>query len=204
MGGEEPVSALPQPGPLADIYARAYAQRAPLLSQRRSLTRRSASRATALALLGFAAAISAAVTIPTIFGLQSFTVLSGSMEPAIGTGDVIVVRKIEPLEAKIGDVVTFRSPDEPTKMITHRVVKVDVSSGLVRFVTRGDANTGSERWSVRSEGVVGRVEYRVPKLGYATRPLSGRLGRLGLLVIPAVLLGILELRRIWRTEPDTK
>jgi signal peptidase I len=198
------MSALPQPSPLSDLYARAYVQRVALQTTRSSLSRRTAARAAGLALLGFAAAIAAAVTIPTIFGLQSFTVLSGSMEPAIGTGDVIVVQKIEPLEARIGDVVTFRSPDEPTKMITHRVVAVDASSGLVRFITRGDANTGGERWSIRSDGVIGRVEYRVPKLGYVPSPLGGRFGRLGFLVIPAVLLGILELRRIWQTEPETR
>ena len=48
-------------------------------------------------------------------GSRRFAVLSGSMEPTIATGDVVVVDKIAPLEARVGDVVTFRSPENPAQ-----------------------------------------------------------------------------------------
>ena len=189
-------------GSASELYAVAYA-RSPVARSPRVSTRR-LGRLAALAALGFAAAIALAVTVPTLLGLQSFTVLSGSMEPAIGTGDVVVVRKIDPLDARVGDVVTFRSPDDPTRMITHRVRRIEASGGLARFVTQGDANTGSEEWTVPTNGVIGRVEYRVPKLGYVTSRVSSTLGRFAFLVVPAVLLAVIELRRIWRTDPQKR
>jgi hypothetical protein len=68
----------------------------------------------------------------------------------------------------------------------------------VRFVTRGDANTGVERWAVAKNGTIGRVEYRVPKLGYVANRVGSRLGRFTFIVVPALLLALSELWRIWR------
>jgi hypothetical protein len=65
------------------------------------------------------------------------------------------------------------------------------------IVTKGDANTGVERWSIPLGGTVGRVEFDIPKLGYATMHAGGRLGRLGLVAVPAFLLGLYELKRLW-------
>ena len=179
-----------------DAYLRTAVRRSRLVLRRRVL------RILGFLALGFAAAVAAAVTVPVAFGFQSFTVLSGSMEPAIGTGDVVVVRRIAPLDATIRDVVSFRSPDDPAKVITHRVTGMRVVGDSVNFVTRGDANTGSERWAVPTSGTIGRVEYRIPKLGYVTNRIGSPFGRLGFLVVPAILLAIFELRRIWRPTPD--
>ena len=137
------------------------------------------------------------MTVPMAFGYRGFVVLSGSMEPAIGTGDAVLMDSISPLDARVGDVVSFRSPDDPTRMVTHRVVSMLASGGAVQFVTKGDANTGVERWSVPADGVIGRVQYRVPKLGYITNRLGSRFGRFAFLVVPALLLGVMEVRRIW-------
>ena len=189
------MSAVPHPSPLSDAYAKAWRTRT-----RRSALRRLA-RVVAFALVGFALATAAAATVPTLFGFQSFAVLSGSMEPAIGTGDIVVVRKIAPLDAKIGDVVTFRSPDDPGRLVTHRATSIQASGDTVTFVTRGDANTGVERWSIAASGTIGKVEYRIPKLGYVTNRVGSRFGRVAFLVLPALVLAVSELRRIWRAEP---
>jgi signal peptidase len=146
--------------------------------------------------LGFAATIVAAITLPALAGYQVLTVLSGSMEPALRTGDVIVESKVSPGELRIGDVVTFREPDS-SRLITHRVRAVSIWGGSAHVTTRGDANTGVERWSIPVDGTVGRVEYRVPKVGYVTNRVGSRFGRLALLVVPALLLCLWELKRIW-------
>lgn len=150
------------------------------------------------AVAGLGLGLAAAATVPALFGYQSLTVLSGSMEPTVHTGDVVVVERIAPTEARIGDVVSFRDPEDPTRVLTHRVRELRVEGGTVRFVTKGDANTGTERWQVASGGTIGRVAYRLWALGYALHWLQGRLARLVLLVIPALLLGLHEIRRIWR------
>jgi signal peptidase I len=145
-----------------------------------------------------------AVTVPFFFGIKSLTVLSGSMEPTIHVGDIVVVRQISPLDARIGDVVTFRDPAERDKLITHRVRKMSVADSVVSFETKGDANTSVERWKIGTDGTIGLVMYRVPKLGYALFYVHGTLGRLLLVVVPALLLGGYEIWRIWRPlRPET-
>jgi signal peptidase I len=100
--------------------------------------------------------------------------------------------------AVAGQVITFRDPDGGDRLITHRVRTVSVDKGLVSFVTRGDANNAEEEWHVRPDGQVGLVTHRIPLLGYALQHLSGREGPLLLITLPCLLLGALELRRIWR------
>ena len=195
------MSAVPQAsGGHADAYRQAYASagmRARALQRRPRILRLAAYAACA-----FCLGIAAAVTVPSLVGYQSFTVLSGSMEPTISTGDVVVVAKIVPLEAQAGDVVTFPSPEDPSRVLTHRVRSVEAVGGTVRFVTRGDANTGVERWTVPADGVIGRVSYRIPKLGYVANRVGSRFGRFAFLVLPALLLAGMELRRIWRPRNE--
>ncbi|MGH2744202.1 MAG: signal peptidase I [Spirillospora sp.] len=149
-----------------------------------------------------AVGVALAVGLPHAFGFKSFTVMSGSMEPAIGTGAVVVERPIAPREARVGDVVTFKDPEGGERLITHRVKSVRLRGGTARFVTKGDANNAVERWSVPAGGSIGRVAYDVPKVGYAMAYAGGRHGRILLIALPALLLAAFEVARIWRPERD--
>lgn len=140
-----------------------------------------------------------AVVAPYATGGRSYTVLSGSMEPQVRTGDVVGEERISAVQMRSGDVVTFQDPDEPGRMITHRVRSVREQGGSVDVVTKGDANNTTERWSMAADGHLGRVQYRVAKVGYALVFLRGPVGILLLVVLPALALGVLELRRIWST-----
>jgi signal peptidase I len=148
--------------------------------------------------LGAGATLALAIAAPIVMGWRPLAVLSGSMAPALDTGDEIVVRPITPVELRVGDIVTFNDSSRRDVLVTHRVRDVRVVGKTVHVVTRGDANTGSERWSVAARGHVGRVAYRVPKLGYLTVQAGTPLGRILLLVIPALLLAACEIRRVWR------
>lgn len=151
--------------------------------------------------LGFAVAIALAVTIPSIaLGYRSLAVLSGSMAPALQPGDLVVDSQITPLEARVGDIVSFRDPQREQQLVTHRVREIRIVGARAFFVTQGDANTGVERWTIPVGGTLGRVEYRIPNLGHLTNRLGDRAGRIALVVIPAFLLCLLELWRIWRPE----
>lgn len=152
----------------------------------------------AWATLGAGAALGVAVAAPVAVGWRSLAVLSGSMAPTLQTGDEIVIRPVAPLALRVGDVVTFNDPSRGHVLVTHRVRDVRVAGAAVHVVTRGDANGGSERWSVAAGGRVGRVAYRLPKVGYVTVAAGGPLGRLLLVVVPAILLGACEIWRVWR------
>jgi signal peptidase I len=145
-----------------------------------------------------------AAVAPQLAGFRSFTVRSGSMTPAIETGDVVVTKPISPLAARVGDVVTFVDPDGTGKLFSHRVQSVRAVGDEVAFVTRGDANTSTERWRVPADGSVGRVAYRIPKIGYALSWVDSPPARLALIAIPALLLLWAALLRIWRPAGEAR
>jgi signal peptidase I len=158
----------------------------------------------AWATLGGGAALGVAVAGPIALGWRPLVVLSGSMTPALHTGDEIVVKPVAPVALRVGDVVTFDDASRGHVLVTHRVRDVRVVGPTVHVVTRGDANDGVELWSVAAGGRVGRVAYRVPKLGYVTVAAGTPLGRILLVVVPAILLGASEIRRVWRPRDRTQ
>jgi signal peptidase I len=161
---------------------------------------RAALRFLAATVTGFAIGIALALAAPLAFDARPLVVLSGSMEPALGTGDVSVVRSIAPLDARPGDIVTFRDPDNAERLITHRVRAMRAQGDAVVFRTRGDANNVSERWRVPASGEIGRVIYRIPKLGWVLSYARSK-GLFVLLLGGALaLLLVLELTAIWRPE----
>jgi signal peptidase I len=147
--------------------------------------------------LGFAVCLTATIALPTLFGYRALTVVSGSMEPTVETGSVVLDKVIAPLEANPGDVVTFPDPTRDGRLVTHRLRSRRVDGALAYMVTKGDANDAVERWTVPVDGRIGRVAYQVPKLGYARALISTRMLRLGLLGA-ALAFGALLLLDVWR------
>jgi hypothetical protein len=73
-------------------------------------------------------------------------------------------------------------------------------AGKLAFATRGDANTGVEKWSVARGGLVGRYAFRVPHAGRIARyAATAPLRVLG--VLAAFTLAADVLRRVWRRQP---
>jgi signal peptidase I len=150
--------------------------------------------------LGVAIGIVGIVVAPSLFGGRSLTVMSGSMEPALGVGDVVINRRVSPAEVRVGDIVTFSDPEGTGKLITHRVRQLRIVDGAAHVVTKGDNTNAVERWDIPAAGSLGRVEYRVPLLGFLVFWLHGPLASIGLIVVPALALAGFELWRIWRPK----
>lgn len=164
---------------------------------------RAAAVLVAYAFAGLAIGTAVVAGGPVLVGMRSFAVLSGSMEPVLSTGDVVVDEPIGPRQVRVGDVVTFADPDHRGRRITHRVRSVRITGARARFVTKGDANDSAERWEMDADGRLGRVLYRVPSVGYLVARLGDPRAKLALIVVPAALLALLELVRIWRPrEPE--
>jgi signal peptidase len=113
------------------------------------------------------------------FGLRAYlrteypllAVASGSMEPALNVGDLIVVQgglAVDDIVANYvtGDVIVFYRPNGATDLIVHRAVEVDVDLDNVTFLkTKGDHNPSTDYWKVYESDVVGKVVGVVPYLG---------------------------------------
>lgn len=149
-------------------------------------------------LLGVAVVIAVVLAVPSAAGYRSLTVLTGSMQPTLEPGSVVVDEVISPTEARIGDIVTFTDPENPDRLITHRLKAARVEGDTARMVTRGDANDAPERWSVPVDGEIGRVIVNVPKLGHVQALAGTRSGYLVLMIV-VVLLGAWILLDVWRS-----
>lgn len=102
-----------------------------------------------------------------LFGMQVFTVLSGSMEPTYQTGSLIYVKDVDYMELGEGDVITFML-DENT-VATHRIVGVvpdENDPSVIRYRTKGDANNTEDGMLVHCNNVLGQPVFSIPKLGY--------------------------------------
>ena len=151
---------------------------------------------------GMIVALMLAAAVPVAFGGKSFSVMSGSMEPSISTGDLVITKTISPRDAANGDIVTFNDPQKKGRLLTHRVATSAPNGDNFSFVTKGDANNTVERWSVPAGGTIGQVMFRLPKLGYALSFTRTPVARMALITIPALLLAGFALMSIWRPRRE--
>ena len=124
-----------------------------------------------------------------LFGMQTYAVLSGSMEPAYPTGALLYVRKVDPADIQPGQVITFLL-DEHT-VATHRVVEVipdPEEAGIYRYRTKGDANEAADAGLVHCKNVLGTPVACVPYLGYVITWIQNPPGTYIAISAAAVLL----------------
>lgn len=145
-----------------------------------------------------------ALVTPLAIGMRPLVVLSGSMEPVLHVGDVTVVRRIAPRDARTGDVVTFKAP-VGGRVTTHRVRAVRrLPGGSFAFTTKGDANNAVERWSLPASEQLSRAVYRVPAVGRVLLVIHTPLGWLLLVALPLAALAAQEIARIWRSPTEKR
>jgi len=119
-------------------------------------------------------------------------VYTGSMEPAIPVGSVVVIKPANPDTLKVGDIICFKTEAEYPKTVTHRIIGI-TSQG---FITKGDANEDPDTWIVKKEDVIGKVVAVIPYMGYLGYFVRTPIGFAILIIMPAIILIILEIREI--------
>lgn len=98
-----------------------------------------------------------------MFGIHSYCIQSGSMEPTLQTGSLIFT--MQPKHINVGDIITFQKWDIP---VTHRVV--GIRNGM--YMTKGDANSQEDQGGILKKELLGKVmqlpggRYCIPHMGY--------------------------------------
>lgn len=121
--------------------------------------------AVALLLVFFLLQSKVAGTEPAIAGHKIYIVMSGSMEPALKVGSIVVVKPLDPEEIRPGDIITFRS-EHNSSVTTHRVNRVEADENGLLFYTKGDANEVEDPSPVEPRHLIGKVVLTVPYVGY--------------------------------------
>lgn len=125
--------------------------------------------------------------LPMPFGYGMAAVLSGSMEPRLSVGDLVIIRQTDTV--CVGDIVVFQ---EAGRLIIHRVVSVDGQT----VQTMGDANTGLDD-PVAAEAVKGVLIFDVPGLGAVVQ-----FTRQPLVVAVILAAAVFLMERSYRKEKD--
>jgi signal peptidase len=99
---------------------------------------------------------------PRLVGFQGHVVVSGSMEPRLSPGDVVLTRPVLPQDLQPGQVLLFPDPEGADRLVLHRLVSFDERGDLV---TRGDANQSNDSTHVPASTVIGEAQLRVPYVG---------------------------------------
>lgn len=100
-----------------------------------------------------------------IFPIYPSVIATGSMEPMIKPGDVIIVQKIDGTDVEIGDIIQFR---RDKILISHRVIEIIEEESMKSYRTKGDNNGGPDSQLVMPEQIKGEIKYVVPKIGWLT------------------------------------
>jgi len=140
--------------------------------------------------------IAVVLAVPQAIGAEaSYVVLSDSMTPTFGSGDLVVVRSVPPSAVSQGDVIAFEHPRPEagqSNRISHRVVAVNGSDGTYTYRTKGDANENVDPWVVDESGLIGQLWFSIPYLGYIVKFSQSSLGILVLIIVPGLLLIVTE------------
>lgn len=136
------------------------------------------------------ALLAVSVVVPRALGATPYTVLTGSMEPTMPPGTLVVVKPVDPGEISVGDVVTYQLESGKPTVVTHRVVSSGLTAGGEQvFTTKGDANESPDPDPVRPVQIRGERVYFVPYVGRVTTFVTTSQRDLALTVIVAGLLG---------------
>lgn len=104
-------------------------------------------------------------------GARAMIVTSGSMEPTINVGGLVIVEEVDPETITVGDVVTYRGYASGG-LTTHRVIDRRIVGERLHFRTQGDANDTPDVDLAPAEGVFGKVRLDVPHAGRAMNELT--------------------------------
>jgi len=103
-----------------------------------------------------------------IFPVYPSVVATGSMEPLIMPGDVVLINKVKPAETltlQTGEIIQFR---RDTILIDHRIIEIVKDEKSMGYRTKGDNNSAADSQIVKPEDVRGRIIQVIPKLGWPT------------------------------------
>lgn len=113
-------------------------------------------------------------------------VQSGSMEPNIRIGSIVIVKPSA--SYAIGDVVTFGKDTKKDIPTTHRIVSSRAVEGVLLFTTKGDANKSPDATEIRQNDISGKVLFDIPFLGYVIDLARKPLGFVVFVIIPAMII----------------
>ncbi len=125
--------------------------------------------------------------------VKFMTVTGSSMEPTITDSDIVIVNTVK-TQPEVGDIISYHHTfnENQSFIVTHRVVEL-VNEG---YVTQGDAFSKPDGFIVAPEDVIGIMCFKIPYIGALVHFAGTIKGLLILVILPALILILQEVREI--------
>lgn len=133
-------------------------------------------------------------------GYSLFRVVTGSMEPELPVGSLLVCKEMPIDQIQLSDIVCFRSinPKMLGKVITHRVIAIHTNeTGALMLETKGDANLTADSEFVTQSNLIGRVNHSAKDdniMASVVDVMTDKIGFLILILFPTLLISGFILR----------
>ncbi|MDD2208087.1 MAG: signal peptidase I [Bacilli bacterium] len=131
-----------------------------------------------------------------------YTIVSGSMEPAIKVDDIIFSVRVDDFSTlKIGDVITYKSDSTLIKdmRITHRIIDIkEKEAGTREFITKGDYNPSADPAPIQERDILGKTIFKIPFIGKIQLFLASKIGWLFVVLIPALGVIIFDILKLFK------
>ncbi len=98
------------------------------------------------------------------FRFYAVAIASGSMEPVIHKGDVVIIDQ-KARDFEVGEVMAFK---RESIIVVHRVFKKQEMGDAFIYYTKGDANSNVDDIVIEEDMIVGKVGFKIPFVGYPT------------------------------------
>ena len=139
--------------------------------------------------------------VPSIFGLQIFSIQTESMYPVLSPGDLIFDVSIKDArDLKKGDIVTYWTVINGESVLnTHTIYEIYESGEYLLFATKGENNTVADPMTVHESKLVGKyTNFKIPGLGKVFDYLQTSTGFLIVVVIPVFIFFLYYLVQFFR------
>lgn len=117
---------------------------------------------------------------PCFFGIKTFVIVSGSMQPDLMIGDIVIVKNCDKNDINVGDIISYRSGQS---VITHRIVEFIESDGQTGYITKGDNNNVKDNVVVKFEDIEGKYIGKISKLGNVVLFLKNKIVIISIILI---------------------
>ena len=141
--------------------------------------------------------------LPITGNIKFLNVKSGSMEPTIKMGSIVLVKPVN--SYKIGDIVTFGKITKTQAPTTHRIFDIKVNAGQPFYITKGDANNAPDQKETSQKEIIGKVFLNMPYLGYAVATARTKLGFAFIIIVPAIAIifdQIVKIKKELKKKPN--
>ncbi|MCK4552089.1 MAG: signal peptidase I [Tenericutes bacterium] len=146
-----------------------------------------------------------------IFGFKPYVVVTQSMEPEINVFDLVVDKKTDINNLKVGDIITFRVDidyDGDLDVVTHYIYDFynDSVTGELKIRTHrhfeNPDDVYPDPWSITNEGILGQYMFHIPKLGYVVEFIKSPFGIVTLIFNIAIIATIVYVIKKGKNENE--